>query len=114
MYQTASLAKKNLILNDFVQMTGYICKSAIRLLNHPPTGAHVIQRPRLPVYGLEVQQALFLAWKAAAHMCAKQLVSYLPSLVADLECSGQGPMKRREKRQMYTKMKKFSTDALFR
>lgn len=35
MYQTASQAKKNLILNDFVKMTGYARKSAIRLLNHP-------------------------------------------------------------------------------
>jgi hypothetical protein len=85
-YQTASLALKNLLLNAFVEMTGYARKSAIRLLNHPPTGPHIIQRPHLPVYGLEVQQALFLAWRAAAQICAKRLVPFLPTLVADLEC----------------------------
>jgi hypothetical protein len=80
MYQTASLAQKNLMLNDLVKMTGYARKSAIRLLNHLPERTGPIRRPRLPVYGLEVQQALFLAWRAAAHICAKRLVPYLPSL----------------------------------
>lgn len=100
MYQTASLAKKTLILNDFVKMTGYARKSAIRLLNHPPANTHVIQRPRLPIYGLEVQQALFLAWKAAAHICAKRLVPYLPSLVADLERCGHLQLSEEHKSQL--------------
>lgn len=100
LYQTASLAKKNLILNDFVKMTGYARKSAIRLLNHPPKRTGPIQRPRLPIYGSEVQQALFLAWKAAAHICAKRLVPYLPSLVADLERCGHLQLSEEHKRQL--------------
>ena len=99
-YQTALLAKKTLILNDFVKMTGYARKSAIRLLNHPPERTGPIQRPRLPVYGSEVQQGLFLAWKAAAHICAKRLVPYLASLVADLERCGHLQLSAEHKSQL--------------
>lgn len=87
-YQTASLAHKTLILNEFVELTGYARKSAIRLLNHPPADPRPTRRPRPPVYGPEIQQTLFLAWRATAHICAKRLVPYLPELLVDLErCS---------------------------
>jgi hypothetical protein len=38
LYQATSLAYKNLILNEFVNLTVYARKSAIRLLKHPPPG----------------------------------------------------------------------------
>ena len=63
-YHGASRAKKHLILNAFVKATGYARPTAIRLLNHPPSDAQTIRRSRLPIYGPEAQQALFLAWKA--------------------------------------------------
>src|SRR5260370_30395399 len=69
-------------------MTGYARKSAIRLLNHPLQGTGIIQRSRLPLYGPEVQEALFLAWKAANYICAKRLVPFLPTLVPSLERHG--------------------------
>ena len=75
-------------------------KSAIRLLNHPPTGTHAIQRPCLPVYGSEVQQALFLAWRAATHICAKRLVPFLPTLVADLERFGHLRLSQEHRSQL--------------
>ena len=52
MYQMASPAHKHLILNDFVKLTGYARKSAIRLLNHPPSGTPTIRRLRLPIYNV--------------------------------------------------------------
>jgi site-specific recombinase XerD len=76
------------LLDRFVEITGYARKSAIRLLNHPSPSSGLIQRSRLPLYGPEVQQALFLAWKAADYICAKRLVPFLPTLVPSLERHG--------------------------
>jgi hypothetical protein len=87
-------------LNTFVEMTGYARKSAIRLLNHPPADHRPIQRPRLPVYGPEVQQTLFLAWRATAHICAKRLVPYLPELLVDLERCGHVRLSEEHRRQL--------------
>ncbi len=77
-----------MILDEFVAATGYARKYAIRLLNHPVDLKLVIERPRRPRYGLEVQQALQLTWTAANHICAKRLVPFLPTLVESLERHG--------------------------
>src|SRR6266700_6878185 len=87
-YQQASPAQKTLLLDSFVEWTGYTRKYAIALLNHGEHDQPTIQRRRLPQYRQEVQQALFLAWKATHYVCAKRLLPFLPSLVALLE--GQG------------------------
>jgi hypothetical protein len=87
-YHAASPAEKSLLLNTFVKMTGYTRTSALRVLNHPPESMGPIRRPRLPMYGPQVQQALFLAWKAACYICAKRLVPYLPTLIGFLERQG--------------------------
>ena len=63
-YQQASPAQKTLLLDSFVEWTGYTRKYAIALLNHGEQDQETIQRCRLPQYRQEVQQALFLAWKA--------------------------------------------------
>lgn len=99
-YQVASLAEKPLILNDMVKKIGYMRKSAIWLLNHPPENAQVIRRPRLPLYGLEVQRALFLAWKAAHYICARRLVPFLPTLVESLERCHHLHLAEEERRQV--------------
>lgn len=80
-YQRASRARKILMLDTFVDITGYARKYAIQRLNHPETPKPQSRQARLPRYGLEVQQALLLAWKAANQICAKRLIPFLPSLV---------------------------------
>jgi Integrase core domain len=87
-YREASSALKEVILDEFVATTGYARKYAIRLLNHPVDIKLTIERPRLPRYGSEVQQALHLTWTAANHMCAKRLIPFLPTLVEALERHG--------------------------
>src|SRR5216683_6763016 len=99
-YRSASCPQKSLLLDAFVKITGYTRKSALRLLNHPPENTGPIRRPRLPVYGSEVQQALFAAWKAAAHLCAKRLVPYLPTLVAGLERCAEMQLSEEHKRHL--------------
>jgi len=77
-----------LLLDGFVSMTGYVRKYAMWLPNHPIDSRPRI-RPARPVhYGPEVQQALYLAWKAANQICAKRLIPFLPTLVEALERHG--------------------------
>ena len=99
-YQQASPAQKTLLLDSFVEWTGYSRKYAIALLNHGELGQQSIQRHRLPQYGPAVQQALFLAWKATHYVCAKRLLPSLPSLVALLERQGYLQLTEEEHRQL--------------
>jgi hypothetical protein len=99
-YQQASPAQKTLLLDSFIEWTGYTRKYAIGLLNHGEYGQQTIQRHRLPQYGQAVQQALFLAWKAAHYVCAKRLLPSLPTLVASLEQHGHLCLTEEERRQL--------------
>src|SRR5262245_23255545 len=88
-YREAPGHQKSAILDEFVAVTGYARKYAIRLLRRPdltPVGS--MRRPRARRYGGDVQAALELAWAAANQICAKRLVPFLPDLVASLERHG--------------------------
>ncbi len=99
-YQQASLAQKTLLLDSFVEWTGYTRKYAIELLNHRKQSQQTIQRHRLPQYRQEVQQALSLVWKAAHYVCAKRLLPSLPTLVAFLEQHRHLCLTEEERRQL--------------
>ena len=101
-YKEASLTMKTVILDEFVAATGYARKYAIRLLSQPVAPRLTIKRPRPPRYGLEVQQALHLAWTAANHICAKRLMPFLPTLVASLERHGHLHLSEESHRQLLT------------
>jgi hypothetical protein len=94
----ASPAQKTLLLDSFVEWTGYSRKYAIELLNHGEHGQQTIQRRRLPQYRPSVQQALFLAWKAAHYVCARRLLPSLPTLVTLLEQHGHLCLTEEERR----------------
>lgn len=68
--------------------SGYARKYAIRLLTHPVPVLLPLTRPREPIYGRAVQDALVVAWAAANRICAKRLVPFLPGLVPVLERHG--------------------------
>ena len=97
-YQQASSAQKTLLLDSFVEWTGYSRKYAIALLNHGEHDRLTIQRHRLPLYRPAVQQALFLAWKATHYVCAKRLLPSLPRLVTLLEQHGHLQLTEEERR----------------
>jgi hypothetical protein len=99
-YQQASPAQKTLLLDSVVEWTGYTRKYAIELLNHGKHDQQTIQRRRLPQYRPAVQQALFLAWKATHYVCTKQLLPFLPSLVALLEGQGHLRLTEEERHQL--------------
>ncbi len=99
-YQEATGAQKTLLLDQIVELTGYERKYAIRLLNHDPKGAARIVRPRPPIYGSAVQEALFLAWRMIQYPCAKRLVPSLPSLIPVLERDGHLRLGEEQRRQI--------------
>ncbi len=99
-YRQVCPAQKTLLLDAFVEGTGYSRKHAIKLLNHGAYDQQTIQRHRLPQYRQEVQQALFLAWKAAHYVCAKRLLPSLPTLVTLLERQGHLQLTEEERRQL--------------
>ncbi len=84
-YREASSAQKRVLLDTFVQATGYHRRYGMWLLNHAEDVLHAPTDKRASQYGPEVQQALFLLWNAANRICAKRLIPFLPTLIETLE-----------------------------
>jgi hypothetical protein len=87
-YRAARHGQRSAILDEFVAVTGYERKYAIRLLLGPIRPPEPIRRARAPQFGVEVQQALASAWTAANGICGKRLVPFLTELVPALERHG--------------------------
>ena len=88
------------MLDQIVELTGYERKYAIRLLNHDPKGAARILRPRQPIYGSVVQEALFLAWRTIQYPCAQRLIPFLSELLPVLERDGHLRLGEEQRRQI--------------
>jgi hypothetical protein len=91
-YRGGRRSEKVRILDEFVAVTGYHRKHAIRLL----TGRSLLEAPpgsqrlaRAPtIYGEPVRDALVILWEASDRVCGKRLKPLLPVLVAALERHG--------------------------
>lgn len=88
-YLRASRGEKTPIIDEFVAITGYHRKSAIRLLRHGRKRSSWDQRGRPPVYTNEVQAALIQVWEACGRICSKRLAPFLAEMVAVLEREGE-------------------------
>lgn len=77
-YQAAIKAEKTRILEEFILVSGYHRKSAIRLLNGTVTNGSQQRRsaPTRSVYGAAVQQALLVLWEASDRLCGKRLKAF--------------------------------------
>src|SRR5437763_16694181 len=69
-YRAARHGERSAILDEFIAVTGYDRKYAIRVLLGPIQPAAPIRRPRRAYYSREVQEALATAWLAAARSVA--------------------------------------------
>lgn len=85
-YQEAGLATKTAILDEFVELTGYHRKHAVRLLG-PGSGQKREKKSRSDkrVYNEAVREALILLWEAADRICGKRLKALIPILLAAME-----------------------------
>lgn len=86
-YRSGSKEEKVRILDEFVAVTGYHRKHAIRVLS--ATARAPSTRPlRLRLYDAAVQEALIVFWEASDRVCGKRLKALLPLLVPALERHG--------------------------
>jgi len=87
-YCAAAGAEKRRILDEFIAVTGYHEKSAIRVLNTEPTARRRQNRNRPPLYDEAVRAALIVLWEASDRVCGKRLRALLPILLPALERNG--------------------------
>ena len=78
-YRSSSRAERNSILDEFVAITGYHRKHAIRLLSRP--GTPPAQRHPSARYGAAVRDALGALWEVADRVCSKRLKVMIPALL---------------------------------
>jgi hypothetical protein len=86
-YRSATFGDRIRILDEFVALTGYHRKHAIRLLREDP-GAAKGTHERNRLYDEAVRQALTVLWEAADRVCGKRLKALIPKLVDALERHG--------------------------
>ena len=113
-YTVANRAQRKNILNEFVALTGYHRKSAIRLfaidggsemqtvsgrhLPCPPKPRGRRGRPR--VYDPEVVAALQVVWESADCICSRRLQPFAPKLLAALRRHGELELAREVEAQL--------------
>ena len=87
-YRTATRGEKRRIMDEFVALTGYHRKHALRLLNDAATCYRRSGRPRSRIYDEAVHEALIIVWEAADRICSKRLKALMPIMVGALERHG--------------------------
>jgi hypothetical protein len=90
-YRKSSKMGKTRILDQFIAVSGYHRKHAIRLLRGE-TGSDPNQRTvknhGRRIYDEAVKEALIVLWEAADRICGKRLKAILPSLIDAMERHG--------------------------
>jgi len=84
-YGEAGRIERGRILDEFVAVSGYHRKHAMRVLRSGSTGSRNARRPGRRVYGEAVREALILLWEASDRVCGKRLKALLPVLIAAME-----------------------------
>lgn len=88
-YRDCSRSEKTLVLDEFVRITGYHRKHAIRVLRG---GGDVVAKPvrrsGRKLYDEAVGQALVVLWEASDRICGKRLKPLLPLLIDSLTAHG--------------------------
>ncbi|MEO8663326.1 MAG: transposase [Bryobacteraceae bacterium] len=86
-YHSSSRPEKKTILDEFLQVTGYHRKHAIRALKRP-SGRKTKGAARPRIYDEAVRSALTILWEAADRICGKRLKEAIPTLVDAMERYG--------------------------
>jgi hypothetical protein len=87
-YRAARRSGKKAILDEFVKVTGFHRKHAIRVLKKAPRQEAPEPRQRARIYNEAVREALTIVWEAADRICGKRLRPLLAGLVDAMERHG--------------------------
>ena len=88
-YGMSGRAEKARILDEFVVVTGFHRKHAMRLLRSgPKANSGPLSRPGRRLYDDAVREALVVLWEASDRICGKRLKALLPTLVEAMERHG--------------------------
>ena len=98
-YQTAGRIEKKKILDEFIKVTGFHRKHAIRALKRS-SGDRAEPAPRSRIYDEAVGGALTILWEAADRICGKRLKEALPALVDAMERHGHLQLDMEVRRRM--------------
>jgi hypothetical protein len=87
-YKQATRAERKAILDEFVAITGYHRKHAIRVLGSADAKPIRERRVRRRLYDEAVRQALVVLWEASDRLCGKRLKPLIPTLLEALQRHG--------------------------
>ncbi|UWU67977.1 ISNCY family transposase [Bradyrhizobium sp. NC92] len=83
-YRSGDRVEKARILDEFVNITGYHRKHAMRLLRGHD-GSRTGRRARRRIYGEAERNVLALLWEASDRVCGKRLKALMPMLIEAME-----------------------------
>jgi hypothetical protein len=86
-YHAATRIEKKKILDEFIEVTGFHRKHAIRALKRR-AGNISEPSPRARIYDEAAVTALTIVWEAADRICGKRLKEAIPTLVDAMERHG--------------------------
>ena len=87
-YRSVDRSSKGRVLDEFVAVTGFHRKHAMRLLRATHLAKAKGVRPGRRVYDEAVRTALIVLWEAADRLCGKRLRPLIPILLAAIERHG--------------------------
>jgi hypothetical protein len=87
-YRESDRPDKGRILDEFVAVTGYSRKHAMRALRQGLPDKADGARPRRRIYDDAVREALVVIWEASDRICGKRLKVLVPVLVEAVERHG--------------------------
>jgi hypothetical protein len=88
-YRKASKEEKSRMLDEFIQVTGFHRKAAIRLLRRLGQPKANERRGRRRGYGSGAAEVLRVVWEASDRLCSKRLQPFLPEMVKVLRRHGE-------------------------
>jgi len=86
-YRSGNKVEKGKVLDEFVRVTGYHRKAAIRVLANPPTRSR--RSGGRPARYRGVLEPLRAIWEASDRLCSKRLQPFLPEMVRVLRQHGE-------------------------
>ena len=87
-YGAGSRAEKGRILDEFVAVTGFHRKHAMRVLRGGRATRRSAPRPERRLYDQAVREALIVIWEASDRVCGKRLKPLAPILIEAMERHG--------------------------